>query len=271
MPTQVRILLPPLGRGRLLRACRAPDIARSERLWRVRARAPGPENPRACSRAHGRLQDPALTRPLRATLLPRAQLAQLVEHFHGKEGVVGSSPTLGFRSRRRAFPCAGGLSSAMHRTEARSRWADADCTRHSSSTALARKASRRVGDPGVARRRWTRLVRRRRDPTKEVVMTTPPAAAPRSPEHEERYRALRTIAAIIRILAYVVAVIGAIGFVIGSVRSSKVAREGFSSWLAACCTPLSSPSSLFAYAEIIRLIIAVEDNTRVTAEALAGR
>ena len=102
-------------------------------------------------------------------------------------------------------------------------------------------------------------------------MTTPPAAAPRSPEHEERYRALRTIAAIIRILAYVVAVIGAIGFVIGSVRSSKVAREGFSSWLAACCTPLSSPSSLFAYAEIIRLIIAVEDNTRVTAEALAGR
>ena len=28
---------------------------------------------------------------------------------------------------------------------------------------------------------------------------------------------------------------------------------------------------LFAYAEIIRLIIAVEDNTRVTAEALAGR
>ena len=28
---------------------------------------------------------------------------------------------------------------------------------------------------------------------------------------------------------------------------------------------------LFAYAEIIRLVIAVEDNTRVTAEAVAGR
>ena len=27
-----------------------------------------------------------------------ALLAQLVEHFHGKEGVVGSSPTEGFRS-----------------------------------------------------------------------------------------------------------------------------------------------------------------------------
>src|SRR5919201_6381170 len=28
-----------------------------------------------------------------------AQLAQLVEHFHGKEGVAGSSPALGFRRR----------------------------------------------------------------------------------------------------------------------------------------------------------------------------
>ena len=27
--------------------------------------------------------------------LVRAQLAQLVEHFHGKEGVIGSSPMLG--------------------------------------------------------------------------------------------------------------------------------------------------------------------------------
>ena|SRR5829696_4779636 len=37
----------------------------------------------------------------RATLPPRAQLAQLVEHFHGKEGVVGSSPTLGFSGKPR--------------------------------------------------------------------------------------------------------------------------------------------------------------------------
>src|SRR4051812_8509559 len=33
-----------------------------------------------------------------ATLLAAALLAQLVEHFHGKEGVVGSSPTEGFQS-----------------------------------------------------------------------------------------------------------------------------------------------------------------------------
>ena len=30
-----------------------------------------------------------------ATLLQRALLAQLVEHFHGKEGVIGSSPMEG--------------------------------------------------------------------------------------------------------------------------------------------------------------------------------
>ena len=30
-----------------------------------------------------------------ATLRPRALLAQLVEHFHGKEGVAGSSPAEG--------------------------------------------------------------------------------------------------------------------------------------------------------------------------------
>ena len=33
----------------------------------------------------------------RYSLASSAQLAQLVEHFHGKEGVIGSSPMLGFR------------------------------------------------------------------------------------------------------------------------------------------------------------------------------
>ena len=32
------------------------------------------------------------------TMICPAQLAQLVEHFHGKEGVSGSSPELGFMS-----------------------------------------------------------------------------------------------------------------------------------------------------------------------------
>ena len=38
---------------------------------------------------------PASSAPRGAKLAAPAQLAQLVEHFHGKEGVVGSSPTLG--------------------------------------------------------------------------------------------------------------------------------------------------------------------------------
>src|SRR5829696_1890913 len=102
-------------------------------------------------------------------------------------------------------------------------------------------------------------------------MTTPPAAAPRSPEHEERYRALRTIAAIIRILAYVVAVIGAIGFVIGSGAIIEGGPGGLFILVGGLLYAAVVALFLFAYAEIIRLIIAVEDNTRVTAEALAGR
>ncbi len=42
-----------------------------------------------------------------ATLLQRALLAQLVEHFHGKEGVIGSSPMEGLQTKgpqARAFP-----------------------------------------------------------------------------------------------------------------------------------------------------------------------
>ncbi len=42
--------------------------------------------------------------PRRATLAPPALLAQLVEHFHGKEGVAGSSPAEGFRGRSVARP-----------------------------------------------------------------------------------------------------------------------------------------------------------------------
>ena len=41
-----------------------------------------------------------------ATLSPPALLAQLVEHFHGKEGVSGSSPEEGLKNR----PQQGGFS-----------------------------------------------------------------------------------------------------------------------------------------------------------------
>ena len=46
------------------------------------------DRPKRCLRS-------ALGRPRPDTLIASALLAQLVEHFHGKEGVVGSSPTEG--------------------------------------------------------------------------------------------------------------------------------------------------------------------------------
>jgi len=104
-------------------------------------------------------------------------------------------------------------------------------------------------------------------------MTTPPPATPRSREHEERYSALRTVAAIIRILAYIVAIIGGIAVVVGAITafSQGVAGQGLLVLVAGLLYVAVVALFLFAYAEIIRLIIAVEDNTRMTAEALAGR
>lgn len=105
-------------------------------------------------------------------------------------------------------------------------------------------------------------------------MTTPSQAAPRPPEHEERYRALRTIAMIIRVLAFIVAIIGGLAVLIGAITT--IGQDGgvgpallilIGGLLYVAVIALF----LFAYAEIIRLIIAVEDNTRLTAEALAGR
>jgi hypothetical protein len=104
-------------------------------------------------------------------------------------------------------------------------------------------------------------------------MATPPPTAPRSPEHEERYSALRTIAAIIRILAYIVAVIGGIAVVVGAITTFArgVPVQGLLVLVGGLLYVAVIALFLFAYAEIIRLVIAVEDNTRLTAEAVAGR
>jgi hypothetical protein len=104
-------------------------------------------------------------------------------------------------------------------------------------------------------------------------MTTPPVSN-RPPAHEERYGALRLVATLLRILAFVVAILGGLAVVIGTITS--VGQEGglgpallvlIGGLLYVAVIALF----LFAYAEIIRLVIAVEDNTRLTAEAIAGR
>jgi hypothetical protein len=105
-------------------------------------------------------------------------------------------------------------------------------------------------------------------------MTTPPVSA-RPPEHEERYRALRLIASIIRVFAILVAVLGGIGVLVGAIVALGQEEGGVGQALlilvgGALYVGVIS-LFMFAYGEIIRLVIAVEDNTRLTAEALAGR
>ena len=104
-------------------------------------------------------------------------------------------------------------------------------------------------------------------------MTTPPPTAPHTPEHEERYSALRTITALIRALAYIVAIVGGIGVVIAGIAA--ITQGGLGQGILVLVGGLLYVAVialfLFAYAEIIRLVIAVEHNTRLTAEAVAGR
>jgi TRAP-type C4-dicarboxylate transport system permease small subunit len=106
-------------------------------------------------------------------------------------------------------------------------------------------------------------------------VTTPPPAAPRTLEHEERYRALRTVATIIRVLAFIVAIVGGLAVVIGAINAMSSSGGAIGAGLLILVGGFLYVAVvalfLFAYAEIIRLVIAVEDNTRVTAEAVAGR
>jgi hypothetical protein len=68
----------------------------SQRGWAARSSGPTAWTGRCASRSRSD-----------ANLVPRccAQLAQLVEHLHGKEGVVGSSPTLGSCRKPRKRGC----------------------------------------------------------------------------------------------------------------------------------------------------------------------
>ena len=110
--------------------------------------------------------------------------------------------------------------------------------------------------------------------TPSPAAPTPPPAAPRSPEHEERYRALRTVATIIRVLAFIVAIVGGLAVVIGAINAMSSSGGAIGAGLLILVGGFLYVAVvalfLFAYAEIIRLVIAVEDNTRTTAEAVAG-
>lgn len=107
-----------------------------------------------------------------------------------------------------------------------------------------------------------------RDLIDDDAHTRQAARAPKALSH------LRLIATIIRILAILVAVLGGLGVIIGTIATLSGDR-GVGPALVVLVVGFLHVAVialfLFAYGEIIRLMIAVEDNTRLTAEALAGR
>ena len=103
------------------------------------------------------------------------------------------------------------------------------------------------------------------------------AAPPPPPQAQlqERYRALRTVATIIRVLAFIIAILGGLGVLIASVAigvsDDGGVGQGLATLVGGALYVAFIALFMFAYGELINLIIAVEDNTRRTAEALAGR
>lgn len=93
---------------------------------------------------------------------------------------------------------------------------------------------------------------------------------------EVRYRALNTIATILRVLAWVVLILGAIGIAIAVIGTATLDDGGGAG--SAIAVLIGGPIylgivviGLFAYSELIKLMINLEENTRVTARALLER
>ena len=88
----------------------------------------------------------------------------------------------------------------------------------------------------------------------------------------QRYRALRIISTIIRIFAYLVAVLGLIGVIVGAGFSGSQEGAAAAGTVVGVGIPYVLFTALFllAYAELLRLLIDVEQNTRATADHLAG-
>jgi hypothetical protein len=98
------------------------------------------------------------------------------------------------------------------------------------------------------------------------------AASPMGHEAPQRYRALRIISTILRIFAYLVAVLGLIGVIVGAGFSGSQEGAGGAAAVLGIGIPYVLFITLFllAYAELLRLLIDVEGNTRATADHLAG-
>jgi hypothetical protein len=98
------------------------------------------------------------------------------------------------------------------------------------------------------------------------------ATQPTPPEPDRRYSALRTVSAILRVFAWIIAIVGTL-FVIGAAIAAGADDDGGAG--AAIGVLIGGLIAVglyalfaFAAAEMIRLMIAIEANTRRTAELL---
>jgi len=103
-------------------------------------------------------------------------------------------------------------------------------------------------------------------------MTSPPPAAHGGHEREERFGALRTLAAILKFFAYLVAILGAIASIISGVENfGYTLGSGLAALIGGLVVTAVAALILFVYAEIIRLGLAIEHNTFRSAEGQGGR
>jgi amino acid permease len=98
------------------------------------------------------------------------------------------------------------------------------------------------------------------------------AATQPTPPEPERYSALRTVSTILRIFAWIIAIVGTL-FVIGAAIAAGTDDDGgvgqaFGVLIAGLLGVALYALFAFAGAELIRLMIAIETNTRRTAELL---
>ena len=91
----------------------------------------------------------------------------------------------------------------------------------------------------------------------------------------ERYRALRTVSTIFKVVAWVIAILGTIGVIVAAVaagsESDGGAGDAIGVLIAGGIAVALYALFAFATAEMIRLAIAIEENTRRAADLIGSR
>lgn len=103
------------------------------------------------------------------------------------------------------------------------------------------------------------------------MATDQPTAPPPAPVPVERkYRSLRVVAGLLTVVGWLVLVVGGAGVAVGAVTSTSQLTPLQVGLVAVGGAVYVAVVSLYAFAgaAVIRLAMAVEENTRATAEAL---